>query len=112
MATLEADRSLLTIQQTAETLSISETTVRRLIACGVLPIVRVSAGAIRIERDELADWISERRTSSAVGPGSSADHASSAVGTDSSVDTPGERDGTSSSREAVEPAQLAGEEQR
>ena len=68
MATLEADRSLLTIQQTAERLSISETTVRRLIGAGVMPAVRVSPGAIRVERDELAGWISERRTAAAVEP--------------------------------------------
>lgn len=97
METIAPDRQLLTIAATAETLSISETTVRRLIGAGILPAVRVSAGAIRVEREELADWISERRTESAVGPGSS-------------VDTPVERDGTSSNREAVEPAQLAGDE--
>jgi excisionase family DNA binding protein len=105
--TIAPGRQLLTIQQTAERLSISETTVRRLIGAGILPAVRISAGAIRIERDELADWINERRTAeSTVGSGS---FAETAMGRGSSVETPAERDGTSSSREAVEPAQLAGE---
>jgi excisionase family DNA binding protein len=109
MDTAAPESQFVTVAAAAETLSISETTVRRLIGAGLLPAVRVSPGALRIERNELAGWISGRRAaSSAVGSGSSAD----AVGHSSSVDTPAERDGTSSSREAVEPAQLAGEEQR
>ena len=82
MATLAPDRPLMTISETAVALSISETTVRRLIGAGVLPAVRVSAGAIRVAPEELAGWISERMTESAVG-GSSAE----AVGR-SSVDDP------------------------
>jgi hypothetical protein len=46
---------------------------------------------------------------STVGSGSSLDSGTeSAVGRISSVDDPAERDGTSGRREAVEPAQLAG----
>jgi excisionase family DNA binding protein len=72
--TLASDRPLLTIGETAEKLSVSETTVRRLIGAGILPAVRVSPGAIRVEADELAGWLEERRTSNDVsevdGPGS------------------------------------------
>ena len=68
MAIVAADRPLLTIGETAERLRVSETTVRRLIDAGVLPAVRVSAGAIRIERDELASWIGERKTAGASSP--------------------------------------------
>lgn len=114
MTTLAPDRPLLTIGETATVLAISETTVRRLIGAGILPAVRVSAGAIRVERDELAGWVGERRTrESTVGSGSFSDSSpspESGMGHDSSVDDPAERDGTSSRREAVEPAQLAGDE--
>jgi excisionase family DNA binding protein len=44
METISPDRQLLTIAATAKTLSISETTVRRLIVAGILPAVRVSPG--------------------------------------------------------------------
>lgn len=108
--TLAQDRPLLTIAETASTLAISETTVRRLIGAGILPAVRVSAGAIRIERDELDAWLSERRTDSTVGSGSFADSTRPAMGRGSFVDAPAERDGTSDRCEAVEPAQPAGEQ--
>jgi excisionase family DNA binding protein len=91
-------RELLTIPETASKLRVSEKTVRRLVSAGIMPAVRVSAGAIRIEAAELNGWLEERRTSSDV---------SESSGTPRPV-TPDERDGTSGRREAVEPAQLAG----
>jgi excisionase family DNA binding protein len=112
METLAPDRPLLTIGETASRLAISESTVRRLIGAGILPAVRVSAGAIRIEAAELDDWLEERRTAeTTVGGGSFAGSRESASGRSSSVDDPAERDGTSGSREAVEPARLAGAKQ-
>ena len=97
------ERPLMTVPQAAERLNVSEKTVRRLIEAEILPALRVG-GSIRVEADELNGWLGERRTNSAVG-----DSSVQAVGR-SSVDTPAERDGTSRSREAVEPAQLAGDE--
>ena len=71
METLDVGRPLLTIGEAAERLRVSDTTVRRLIGAGVLPAVRVTPSAIRIEADELADWILERRTAeTTVGSGS------------------------------------------
>ena len=87
MSVLARDSPLLTVHATAERLSVSEKTVRRLIDAGILPAVRVSAGAIRVEQAKLDEWIGERRMSgSTVGSGSSPDHAPSAVGLGSSVD--------------------------
>jgi excisionase family DNA binding protein len=67
VSTLIPNSPLLTIRETAERLTISEKTVRRLIDAGVLPAVRVSAGAIRVEQAELDEWLQERRTSSTAG---------------------------------------------
>ncbi|MBA2360788.1 MAG: helix-turn-helix domain-containing protein [Actinobacteria bacterium] len=61
-STLAPTRQLLTVRETAARLAISEKSVRRLIGAGIMPSVRVSVGAVRIERGELDDWISERRT--------------------------------------------------
>jgi excisionase family DNA binding protein len=60
------DRPLLTVAETASRLALSEKTVRRFVSAGILPAVRVSAGAIRVEADELHEWIEGRRTSSDV----------------------------------------------
>jgi excisionase family DNA binding protein len=65
------ERELLTIPETASRLRVSEKTVRRLVRAGILPAVRVSAGAIRIEADELDDWLDERRTHQDAGASSS-----------------------------------------
>ena len=62
MSVLAPDSRLLTVRETAERLTVSEKTVRRLIGAGIMPAVRVSAGAIRVERDELEEWLAERRT--------------------------------------------------
>lgn len=53
------DRDFLTIRETAQSLSVSEKTVLRLIGAVILPAVRVSAGAIRVERVELDDWLEQ-----------------------------------------------------
>jgi excisionase family DNA binding protein len=103
MATLAAARPLLTIGETAEKLSISETTVRRLIGAGILPAVRVSPGAIRVEAGELDEWLEERRTLNDVSEGDGSRQGQLRAGAD-----PAERNGTSNEREEVEPAQLAG----
>jgi excisionase family DNA binding protein len=81
-------RELLTFPETASELRVSEKTVRRLVSAGILPAVRVSADAIRVERAELDDWLEERRTAeTTVGSGSSVE----AVGLGSSVDNPAAR---------------------
>jgi excisionase family DNA binding protein len=106
MASSVAPRHLLTVAETAERLSVSERTVRRLIEAGLLPAIQLrSRGAVRVSPDELEEWLAD----STVGSGSSVDfRAESAVGRGSSVDDPAERDGTSRKSEAVEPARLAG----
>jgi excisionase family DNA binding protein len=57
MGTLVQERQFLTVRETAERLRLSEKTVRRLIAAEILPSVRVSPGAIRIEAGELDGWL-------------------------------------------------------
>jgi len=53
-----ASRDLLTVTETAERLRVSERTVRRLIASGVLPAVqRRRRGVIRVDADELQRWL-------------------------------------------------------
>jgi excisionase family DNA binding protein len=59
-------RPLLTVAETASRLALSEKTVRRFVSAGIMPAVRVSAGAIRVEADELGEWLEEPRTSSDV----------------------------------------------
>jgi excisionase family DNA binding protein len=49
-------RQLLTVPLTAERLAVSEKTVRRLIATGNLPALRVG-GQIRVDADELERWL-------------------------------------------------------
>jgi excisionase family DNA binding protein len=87
MSTLVPVRHLLTVAEAARRLRLSEKTVRRRIRAGELPALRLGDGRapLRVSADELDAWIAERRTESAVGSGSSADHASSAVGTDRCV---------------------------
>jgi excisionase family DNA binding protein len=47
---------LLTVAQVADQLSVSEKTVRRLVAREELPAVRVGH-AIRVDRAQLTDWV-------------------------------------------------------
>lgn len=58
-----ADR-FLTVAEVAADLRISPDTVRRWIAAGKLPAVRVSARDLRIERAEYDQLLAELRTSS------------------------------------------------
>jgi excisionase family DNA binding protein len=94
---------LLTVDETARRLRVSDKTVRRLIGRGELRAIRVGGG-IRVDSEELEEAIRNWT----VGEGSSADIPSFAVGRRSSDQPSAERDGTSRN-EAVEPAQLAGE---
>jgi excisionase family DNA binding protein len=50
---------LLTVDETAAVLNVSEMTVRRLIADGTLPAVRVST-VIRVRDDDLRDFLLRR----------------------------------------------------
>jgi excisionase family DNA binding protein len=47
---------LLSVAETAAKLNVSEKTVRRLIATGHLPALRV-AGVVRVDPDELQRWL-------------------------------------------------------
>jgi excisionase family DNA binding protein len=53
---------LLRIREAAEKLAISERTAWSLIQRGELPVVRVSKASPRIDSDDLADFIRERKT--------------------------------------------------
>lgn len=59
MPTAGLTRPLLTIPQTARRLAVSEKTVRRLIDAEVLPALRVSARTVRVDPDELEQWLYE-----------------------------------------------------
>ena len=86
MSVLAPDSRLLTVRETAERLTVSEKTVRRLIGAGIMPAVRVSAGAIRGERDELEEWLAERRTTeTAVGDSAAEAVGRSSVGAGASI---------------------------
>ena len=61
MSITEQQRPLLTIADTAARLNLSEHTIRRRIASGELPAVRLGA-LIRIDPDDLDQWLAERRT--------------------------------------------------
>ncbi len=61
MSITEQQRPLLTIPETAARLNLSEHTVRRRIASGELPAVRLGA-LIRIDPDDLEQWLAEHRT--------------------------------------------------
>jgi excisionase family DNA binding protein len=107
MSSVVQERRLLTLRETAARLNYSERNVRRFIECHGLPVLRLAGpgSALRIPADELETWLEQRSTSG----GGSFVGTYSAMGRSSFVDDPAERDGTSqSSREAVEPARLAG----
>jgi excisionase family DNA binding protein len=104
---MHATRSpeLLRIPEAAERLNVSRASVYRWVVEGRLPAVQLGGrGApLRIPSVELERWLTEQM--STTGSGSLAE----AMGHRSFVDAPAERDGTSG-REAVEPAQPAGDE--
>jgi excisionase family DNA binding protein len=56
MSTLARPRRLLTIRETADQLSVSERTVRRLIECAEIPALRIG-GSVRVDAGELEEWI-------------------------------------------------------
>ena len=61
MSITEQRPRLLTIADAAVRLNLSEHTVRRRIASGELPAVRLGA-LIRIDPDDLEQWLAEHRT--------------------------------------------------
>ncbi len=60
MAAAVTSSPLLTVAETAETLRVSERTVRRLISAGAVPALRVGT-QIRIDADELRAWLHRGR---------------------------------------------------
>lgn len=61
MTTPKSRPRLLDLGEVASELRISERTVRKYIKTGGLPIVRLSPGAIRVDRADLDAFIDERR---------------------------------------------------
>jgi excisionase family DNA binding protein len=57
MSAADAQSPLLTLDQVAQRLSLSRRTVERLVAAELLPALRVSARAIRIDAGELESWL-------------------------------------------------------
>lgn len=59
MSTLAPERQLLTVRETAERLRVSEKSVRRRIAAGVIPAVSLGGpgSAVRVPADELERWL-------------------------------------------------------
>ncbi len=55
------DEALLRVKETADLLGICERLARTLIAAGEIPIVRVSARAIRVDPRDLEVFIKRRR---------------------------------------------------
>ena len=53
---------LLPVARVAQVLSLSERSVRSLIAEGSLPVIRVGAGAVRVHPEYLADFITRVRS--------------------------------------------------
>lgn len=56
MSSPVANRLLLTVRETADRLRLSERTVRRMVASGVLPALRIG-GSIRVDQAELDAWL-------------------------------------------------------
>jgi excisionase family DNA binding protein len=61
MSTAVPIRPLLSVSETAQLLGVSTKQIRRLIARGELPALQLGgkASAIRIDRDELRQWLYE-----------------------------------------------------
>jgi len=57
MSTTVPPGNLLTIEETAARLRLSEKTVRRLVDAGLLPAYRVARRAVRVDENQLEDWI-------------------------------------------------------
>jgi excisionase family DNA binding protein len=60
MSTAVPSRPLLSVRETAALLGVSTKQVRRLIAAGEIPAIRLGSSkgsAIRIDRDELEAWL-------------------------------------------------------
>jgi excisionase family DNA binding protein len=100
MSVTDAPRRLLTLDEVAQRLHLSRRTIERMVAAELLPAFRVGPRTIRIDPDELEEWLAD----SAVGSGSSAE----AVGRSSAVDAPVERRAPESVRQ-VEAQAHAGE---
>jgi excisionase family DNA binding protein len=61
VTTIPQAHPLLSIPAVAERLAVSERTVRRLIAGGGLPALRIG-GQIRVDANELKRWLAQRKT--------------------------------------------------
>jgi excisionase family DNA binding protein len=59
MSTDVHEARLLSVRETAALLGVSEKTVRRLIAAGVLPALQLGGkgSSVRIPADELSEWL-------------------------------------------------------
>jgi len=67
MSTEVLERPLLTVRETAQRLHVSEKTVRRLIAAELVPALRVG-GSIRVDEQELEDWLYDEVPGGPSGP--------------------------------------------
>jgi excisionase family DNA binding protein len=54
--------TLLTVPQAAHHLSVSVRTLRAILAAGHLPVIRISARRIAIDKSDLIEFIEQRRT--------------------------------------------------
>jgi excisionase family DNA binding protein len=66
MPKLRQDAPLLSVPEVAERLAVSSSTVRRLIASGSLPAVRIG-GQVRVDRSELFAYVFGPEAASAAG---------------------------------------------
>ena len=60
MAHVATPRTFLTIAQVADELQLSRSTIKRKLAAGEIPFVKLGSGpksAVRIDRAELEDWL-------------------------------------------------------
>ena len=65
MPTESGNESLLTVEEVAQRLRVSIRSVRNLIRLGKIPIVRVTDRRIAIDENDVAAYISARRTAGA-----------------------------------------------